>query len=127
MEGPDALADEVCRTHPRVGTDCARHLVLAYGTRWRDVLALAAEMPALAEPIVAGHLVIQAEVIYAIRHEMALTLTDVVARRIQLGAAGYPGDVTSRRCAEIMRNECGWSDSRVNQELCALREFYRPV
>ncbi len=127
MEGPDALADEVCRTHPRVGTDCARHLVLAYGTRWRDVLALAAEMPALAEPIVAGHLVIQAEVIYAIRHEMALTLTDVVARRIQLGAAGYPGDVTSRRCAEIMRDECGWSDSRVNQELCALREFYRPV
>lgn len=127
MEGPDALADEVCRTHPRVGTDCARHLVLAYGTRWRDVLALAAEMPALAEPIAAGHLAIQAQVIYAIRHEMALTLTDVVARRIQLGAAGYPGDVTSRRCAEIMRDECGWSDSRVDKELGALREFYRPV
>ncbi len=126
-EAFDTLADEVCRTHPRVGTDCARHLVLAYGTRWRDVLALARDMPSLAEPIVSMHLAIQAEVVYAIRHEMALTLTDIVARRIQLGAAGYPGDVASRRCAEIMRDECGWSDARVDQELCALRDFYRPV
>ena len=32
------------------------------------------------------------------------------------------GDVAARRCAEIMRDECGWSDARGDKELCALRD-----
>jgi glycerol-3-phosphate dehydrogenase len=123
----DMLTDELCRAHPGVGAGCARHLVLAYGTRWRDVLALARDIPSFAEPIDPAHPAIRAEIAYAVRHEMALTLTDVVARRIQIGAAGNPGDRTAHCCAAIMRDECGWSESRTDDELRALRELYRPL
>jgi glycerol-3-phosphate dehydrogenase len=101
--------------------------VLAYGTRGREVLALARDMPSLANPVDPAHPAIGAEVLYAIREEMALTLTDVVTRRIQLGVAGYPGDHVAQCCAAIMQDECGWSDARTAQELQALREFYRPL
>jgi glycerol-3-phosphate dehydrogenase len=124
---PDRLADELCRAHPHVSMACAQHLALAYGTRGGDVLALARDMPALAEPIDPAHPAIGAEILYAVREEMALTLTDVVARRIQLGVAGHPGDHAARACAAIMRDECGWSESRTDAELRALRELYRPV
>jgi glycerol-3-phosphate dehydrogenase len=126
-ETAGALADELCHTHPQVRAVCAQHLTLAYGTRSRDVLALTRELPALLEPLDSAHPAIGAEVIYAIREEMALTLTDVVARRIQIGVGGYPGDRAARHCAEIMRDECGWSDARTEQELRALREFYHPL
>lgn len=125
--GAGSLAENLCRTHPYVSNACAQHLVLAYGTRGREVLALAGEMPALANPIDPAHPAIGAEVLYAIREEMALTLTDVVTRRIQLGVAGHPGDRAAQCCAAIMQDECGWSDARTAQELQALREFYRPL
>jgi glycerol-3-phosphate dehydrogenase len=122
-----ALADEWCRAHPLLRAHCAQHLTLAYGTRGRDVLALTRDMPALVEPIDSTHPAIRAEVLYAVREEMALTLTDVVARRIQIGVGGYPGDRAARCCAEIMRDECNWSDARMHDELHKLREFYEPV
>jgi glycerol-3-phosphate dehydrogenase len=123
----ETLAADLCRAHPRLSTGCAQHLVLAYGTRGRDVLALARDMPSLADPIAPAHPAIGAEIIYAVREEMALTLTDAVARRIQLGVAGYPGDRAAHASAAIMRDECGWSESRTDDELHTLRELYRPV
>ena len=85
------------------------------------------EIPTLIAPVDSPHPAIGAEVIYAIREEMALTLTDVVARRIQIGIGGYPGDRAARLCADLMRDECGWSDARTDDELRALREFYGPL
>jgi glycerol-3-phosphate dehydrogenase len=121
------LADELSRLQPRTSPACAKHLTLAYGTRAKDVLALTHETPTLIAPVDSPHPAIGAEVIYAIREEMALTLTDVVARRIQIGIGGYPGDRAARHCANLMRDECGWSDARTDDELRALREFYGPL
>jgi glycerol-3-phosphate dehydrogenase len=125
--GDGGLVEELCHTHPHVTAACAEHLAFAYGTRCVDVLALASEMPSLANPIDPAHPAIGAEVLYAVREEMALTLTDVVTRRIQLGVAGHPGDRAAQCCAAIMQDECGWSDARTAQELQALRDFYRPL
>jgi glycerol-3-phosphate dehydrogenase len=63
-------------------------------------------------------------VLEAVRHEMAHTLTDVVVRRMGLGAAGYPGDAAAREIAGRMQKELGWSDTRKTQEIEALKKFY---
>ena len=42
-------------------------------------------------PLVPGRPNVGAEVIHAIRDEMACTLADIVIRRSELGAAGHPG------------------------------------
>jgi glycerol-3-phosphate dehydrogenase len=62
----------------------ARHLARKYGTLASDVLRLAGESPDLRRPLIDGAPPIRAEVVYAIRHEMAVTVEDVLARRIGL-------------------------------------------
>ena len=85
-----------CRTTrlPLVGAgpaqDLARlvapaHLVRRYGAEARDVLALAAEDPALLEPVAPGSATIGAELVWAVRHEGALDEGDLLDRRTRVG------------------------------------------
>jgi glycerol-3-phosphate dehydrogenase len=67
-----------------VAPETARHLAAKFGTAAEKVLAISKENAALAELIVPGYPAIRAEVVYAVRHEMAVTIEDVLARRIGL-------------------------------------------
>jgi glycerol-3-phosphate dehydrogenase len=66
-------------------------------------------------------------VTHAICHEMAHTLTDVVVRRMGLGAAGDPGDTIANQVASRMQAALGWSQERKQREIEALRSFYNVV
>jgi glycerol-3-phosphate dehydrogenase len=88
------------------------------------VLGLHAEHPELGRSLAEGVPVSGAQVLEAIRHEMALTLEDVVVRRTGAGAAGHPGEEVVRRCAELMQTELGWTAERVEDEVAAVRRFY---
>jgi glycerol-3-phosphate dehydrogenase len=68
--------------------------------------------------------VIGAELIWAARAEMAVTLSDAVVRRTPLGALGYPGDAAATRACELLAGEFGWSSERQRAEIEALRSFY---
>ncbi len=61
---------------------------------------------------------------YAVREEMAQTLSDVVIRRTGLGATGTPADSVVNDVAGRMQNVLGWSDQRKTTELEALKRFY---
>lgn len=78
------------------------------------------ELPPGAEPIAAGTDVTRAEILYAVRSEMALTLADVALRRTDLAAGGHPGRDVLRAAADIMATELGWSDSQSASEVAAL-------
>jgi len=58
-----------------------RHLAGRHGTETGQLVALVEADPTLAEPLVPGLPYIKAEAIYAARHEMVHTLSDVLARR----------------------------------------------
>jgi glycerol-3-phosphate dehydrogenase len=60
---------------------------------------------------------LNAEVLHAVRQEMARKLTDVVFRRTTLGIAGDPGDVRLRVCAAIMAKELGWNATKTQREV----------
>jgi glycerol-3-phosphate dehydrogenase len=62
----------------------AHHLAAKFGTAAAKVLAIGKEDVALTELILPGYPAIRAEVVYAVRHEMAVTIEDVLARRIGL-------------------------------------------
>lgn len=62
-----------------------RRLVLRYGTEAVAVHALAAQDPALAEPVLPGHPVTRAELLWAVRHEGALDESDLLDRRTRIG------------------------------------------
>jgi glycerol-3-phosphate dehydrogenase len=62
-----------------------RRLVQRYGTEAPAVHALAAHAPQLAEPVLPGHPVTAAELLWAVRHEGALDETDLLDRRTRIG------------------------------------------
>jgi glycerol-3-phosphate dehydrogenase len=95
-----------------------------YGYGAHEVLALVAECPELAEPIVPGLPDIMAEVVIAARREQARSVGDVLLRRTRLGLiaarellneGAERGSVVGR-IAALLGGELGWSEQRVAEE-----------
>jgi glycerol-3-phosphate dehydrogenase len=105
-------------------SDTIPHLVAAYGSRCEPVLALAGERSEWRTRVADDSPVIGAQLVWAVRHEMALTLADAVVRRTPIGAMGYPGDSAAERAAGIVGGELGWSEERKRKEIETLRRFY---
>ncbi|MBX3058681.1 MAG: glycerol-3-phosphate dehydrogenase/oxidase [Anaerolineae bacterium] len=117
---PDFVSflEEALATRPSTITDSSmRHLATTYGTLYPQLLTYLTENPALGEPVTADSPVIKAEIIHAIRHDMAQTLSDVVMRRTALGAAGLPDAATLHTCARLMAAELGWNETHYRQEI----------
>jgi glycerol-3-phosphate dehydrogenase len=92
----DRLTDRPCRTRrlPLVGAaapavlravDAPDGLVRRYGTEAPAVVALAGGRPEVLEPIAPGVPACRAELLWAMRHELALTADDLVDRRVRVG------------------------------------------
>jgi glycerol-3-phosphate dehydrogenase len=64
--------------------------------------------------------VLGAEVIYAIREEMAETLPDCVFQRTELGTAGHPGTAALEEAAGLAAGELGWNTERTGTEMAAV-------
>jgi glycerol-3-phosphate dehydrogenase len=118
--------DEAHREYDaRLPGDTIAHLIAAYGSRFRDVLQASAGQPASLMRLSQSSPVIGAELIWAARREMAVTLRDAVIRRTPLGALGHPGDPAALCAAAIMAPEHGWSPEQTAAELSSLRSFYQ--
>jgi glycerol-3-phosphate dehydrogenase len=88
----------------------AQHLAHKYGTSAAAVLQLAEPDPSLALPLVQGAAPIRAQVVYAVRNEMALTIEDVLARRIGLQLIGWRLAIRATSAvASLLGREFGWS------------------
>ena len=102
----------------------AEHLGRNYGTKVAAVLDVARKDSSFAGKIAGSSEALRAEVVYAVREEMAIKLTDVILRRTDLGSAGHPGRPALEDCAAIMAKECGWSNQRKAQELAEAEAVY---
>lgn len=121
----EALCGElVKRAGGRVSEESARHLGTSYGTRARGILDEALRHAGLVEPVAPSRPVLRAEILHAVRAEMACTLADVVIRRTELGSAEHPGREVVERCATLLGAELGWSPERMREEIEAVDRFY---
>jgi glycerol-3-phosphate dehydrogenase len=94
----------------------SRHLAHKFGTDAVHVLQLANEDDELASPLVDGAPPIQAEVVYAVRHEMALTVDDILARRTGLELYDWRMAIEAAPAvARLMGRELGWSPAEVRR------------
>ena len=106
----DCWKNLTCR-HP-ISDDTGRHLVSKFGTAAQDVLTLSSEDRSLSDRIVEGYPAIRAEVIYAIRREMAATIEDVLARRIGLQLYSWRDAIAAAATVGfLMARELNWSPS----------------
>jgi glycerol-3-phosphate dehydrogenase len=101
-------------------------LATRYGTRAVLPARLAAADRVLAAPIANGCPVVGAEVIHAVRNEMAVTLADFLVRRI--GAVWrWPmeAEAAAPTVARLMAAELGWDQQRSGRELAEFKEDLR--
>ena len=99
-------------------------LLRHYGEEADDVLRDAASDSSLLQRVAPGRATIEAEIAYAVEHEMAERLTDVVFRRTGLGMLGHPGEPGLERCAAIMAARRGWTAARREEELRRTRACF---
>ncbi len=94
------------------------HLRRRYGTEADAVLALIDRDPRLGDPLVTGLPYLRAEAAYAVRHEMATTLEDVLVRRTRCHLADREAtEAAAPGVAELVGRELGWSDAEVARQL----------
>jgi glycerol-3-phosphate dehydrogenase len=105
-------------------TDTIPHLIAAYGSRYREVLHLAEDRADLRTRLARGLPVIGAQLLFAARYEMAITLADAVIRRTPLGALEAPSDATLERATAIVGDELKWSEERRRAEIADVKKFY---
>jgi glycerol-3-phosphate dehydrogenase len=118
---PPLDRDSKNATEPGVDEDALRHLESLYGSRAREVLAIAASAPALARRLSPRYPDIAAQVVFAVRFEHSVRLADFIRRRTLLGASTDQGWDAATPAAELMAGELGWSVVRVAEELDAYR------
>ena len=102
-----------------------RHLVALYAEAGAEIVKLIATRPELGEPVAPESETLSAEVVYVIRREMAIRLSDIVIRRTALGSGGHPGSDAIRGCAAIAAPELGWPVAEVERQVSLVEKFYR--
>ncbi|HYP08194.1 MAG TPA: glycerol-3-phosphate dehydrogenase/oxidase [Bryobacteraceae bacterium] len=93
-----------------------------YGSDAGKVEELASSNPAWAKPLHARLPYMEAEVIWAVRFEMARTIEDVLARRLRALFLNSAAAIDmAPRVAELMAEELQWSASKREEQLQAFR------
>ncbi len=93
----------------------AHHLALAYGGRAREVADLSKR--AYSHLLAQGHPYLEAEVLYAVRQEMARTAVDVLARRTRLAFLDQRAAREALpKVIELMEKELSWDEERKKRE-----------
>ena len=85
-EGYSVLINKIPKLATEYGLseETIRHLLDRYGSLFDEVLAPAKDDSTLLEPLIEGLLYIKAEALYAITHEVALSIDDLLSRRTRI-------------------------------------------
>jgi glycerol-3-phosphate dehydrogenase len=125
LPGAGALADihaRLCEFEFLSG-ECISRLLGIYGRHALDIVMLAREREELARLLGPAHDVLAAEAVYALRHEFAQHLTDIVHRRLMTGLSADQGESTVESIADIAATEARWSKREKQLQLEALRQY----
>jgi glycerol-3-phosphate dehydrogenase len=98
------------------------HLLQRFGSETAALLDLMQERPELAEPIDGAETYLRAEALWAVTHEGALHLDDVLTRRTRISIETWDrGLAAAEPAARLMAEALDWDDGDVRREV----EHYR--
>jgi len=94
-----------------------------YGGRASRIAGLAVNESHLIRTLDEEGTVLAAEVVFALRHEFAVNLTDIVHRRLMTGLSADQGLGISEEIAAIAARESNWNNSEKEQQLAELGQY----
>jgi len=125
------FTDKAIGAHPEISADIVRNLTRYHGARYEQVLATAderqGEAPELLKPLSETTSDIGAQIVHAVRHEMAMTLEDVLLRRTGLGTLVHPGEAAINRTADLMARELGWDEAERTRQIAKVEASYKTL
>jgi glycerol-3-phosphate dehydrogenase len=117
----DYLAQETRQNSSELSSEIVKPLIPHYGSAYSGVLDHLSRSTGSHEKVTDVSSLIEAEVGYAIKEEMAQKLADVVFRRTTLGQAGNLTETSLRLAVAIMARELAWSEETMIRELEEVR------
>ena len=119
-DGYQALWNTRARIAERTGLDLARveHLLGRYGSAISDLLELIDQDKNLGEPLESAPKYLKAEAVYAVSHEGALHLDDILARRTRISIDTWDrGDGAAQEVAELVAPLLSWDAEAIDREV----------
>ena len=119
-DGWETRANQRVLLARRSGLHVARidHLLGRYGDLIDDVLALVHERRVLGLPLEGAEDYLAAEVVYAVTHEGARHLDDVLTRRTRISIETFDrGVAAAPAAARLMAAELAWDQARIAEEV----------
>lgn len=105
------MRSEVVRRHG-VSTGVVEHLLERYGALAGPVLSLIDDDPELGRPLAGAPEYLAAEVVYAVTAEAALSLDDVLARRLRVAIeTTHRGAGSATHAARLIGPVLGWDEA----------------
>ncbi|MFI5396688.1 MAG: glycerol-3-phosphate dehydrogenase/oxidase [Candidatus Binatia bacterium] len=124
----EAFVTRLKKRWPQVATDIVDRLVGLYGSNAERMVEVMVADPVLARRCAADSAVTRAEVAYAVRQEMAMTLEDFLERRARLFLWDVNNGLTvAPEAARLMGDLLGWNARRIDAELTNYRRHVREV
>jgi glycerol-3-phosphate dehydrogenase len=109
-----------------LASPAAQHLAQKFGTDAPKVLQMAEPEPQLLQPLTPGGAPIRAEVVYAIREEMAQTIEDILLRRIGVQFHGWKEAAEAAPVVgELLAREFSWSEAQTREAVDAYLDTIR--
>jgi glycerol-3-phosphate dehydrogenase len=118
-EGYHAMVNQVDKLAGRAGVPAWRmqRLLDRYGSLTEELLALAADDASLLEPLEGAEEYMRAEIVYAVSHEAAQHLDDVLARRTRISIETPDrGTASAETAARLVAPYLGWDEERITNE-----------
>ncbi len=111
---------------PEISEDVHRHLVTLYGTEHTEIIELVKRNKSLAKRISKNpnRLDIAAQAVYAAENECALTLSDILCRRLSVGMFGVPDATAVKLAADRAAEALGWDAKRKRREISELKASF---
>ncbi|MGB3298110.1 MAG: glycerol-3-phosphate dehydrogenase/oxidase, partial [Phormidesmis sp.] len=119
----ERIAEATEKYADRLSLLTLEYLFMLYGARVFNLLALIDDAPALAEPIVPGLPDIKAQVVYAVRSELALQVADICRRRTMLSIQANYGLDALGAIAQTLQTHCGWSEARCHDSIAHYKKL----
>jgi glycerol-3-phosphate dehydrogenase len=121
-EGYDSVV-AAAKAYPAVSPESVEHLANRYGGEARALFGLIQSDPDLGRPLVPGLPYLRAEAVFAVRHEMAGSVDDVLSRRTRARLYGRDDSAAvAHDVAALIAPELGWTAA---QATASAEEYVR--
>ncbi len=123
IEDIEAFFKHCREKYKDINTDTIDYLSAIYGTELDALMEIAAKDKKYLQPLNSSGDIL-AQVVYAIKHESAFSLNDILFRRTGIGTLGHPGKKSLTLAAETTGALLGWDKGRLKQEIIEAEKIF---